>query len=210
MGPFRYLPPWYWVTLGRRDTAWGRSKLAGFLSSLPLQGHHFQIRLETPITSDQRPLAPSHTSSCPIHLWSSAWKGREQRRHPCSLVRNGVHLRAMGGGGIPGGGRTCGVRDQGTVMGDSFAKVPKDHNPNTFSMFSANPRLQCLYTAWAPWLITVEVVWCSRKHMGPGHKPYVWLYCCVVWGKSRTFKPQLSLLQLDIDSTLYNYLTELR
>lgn len=95
-------------------------------------------------------------------------------------------------------------------MGDSFAKVPKDHNPNTVSMFSPNPQLQCLYTAWPPWLITVEVVWCSRKHMGPGHKPYAWLYCCVVWGKSLTFKPQLSHLQMDSDSSLYNYLTELR
>lgn len=63
------------------------------------------------------------------------------------------------------------LRDQGTVMGDSFAKVPKDHDPNTVSMFPPDPQCQCLYTAWPPWL-TVEVVWCSRKHMGPGHKPY--------------------------------------
>lgn len=95
-------------------------------------------------------------------------------------------------------------------MGDSFAKVPKDHDPNTVSMFpqihSVSAFTQHGHPGFSQWR------WCGAVGSTWDQDTSHMLDCtaCVVWGKSLTFKPQLSHLQMDIDSTLYNYLTELR
>lgn len=124
------------VTLGRRDAAWGRSKLAGFPSSLSLSP---EASFLDSIRDSNHPLSEAsgsllHNLLCPLTCWILCLdRMRSWALHPRNLAYNLVYTCMLCGEGIPGS-RTRGVGGQA-----QWWEIPKECEPGTFSLLFPTP-----------------------------------------------------------------------